>query len=133
MGVLFDGLPTILTVYQAYEDLGYDKDKILQKFKDHTYIERLKSKTAAVTYTSVGQGLSDMDSSRHSWTNEDPDWRSLASSLDIALAPGLVAAISGIIKDTKKLSTPLALSEKSAVVRSTSCRRRTSLTKIAAR
>jgi hypothetical protein len=80
-------VPSIKAVYQCYEDLGYDKDKILQKFKDHNWVQSLQTQTANITYNSVGQELSDQDSRRQSWTNEDPDWHSMANDLDASLSP----------------------------------------------
>ena len=116
MNVLFNHIPTILTVYQAYEDLGYDKDKILQKFKDHTYIDKLKTDDAKVTYGSAGQELADQDSRRHSWTNEDPDWHSLAASLDApALLEKVIHAI-GVNHGPVQVNAPLAMAAHPAAV-----------------
>jgi hypothetical protein len=78
-------LPSIKAVYECYDELGYDKDKILQKFKDHHWVQSLKAGSAEITYKSVGQELADQDSSQGSFTNEDPDWHSLADSLDAGL------------------------------------------------
>jgi hypothetical protein len=78
-------VPSIKAIYQAYEDMGYDKDKILEKFKDHNWLKSLQTESADITYKSVGQELADQDSRRSSWTNEDPDWHSIANDLDSAI------------------------------------------------
>ncbi|KAJ7813989.1 hypothetical protein B0H14DRAFT_2851492 [Mycena olivaceomarginata] len=82
MDQLLKSLPAVQAVYQACEELGYDKDKILQKFKDKKFLDSLKTETSNITYYNAAQELADMDSRRGSWTNEDPDWRSLAGQFD---------------------------------------------------
>ncbi|KAI0798224.1 hypothetical protein C8Q75DRAFT_40757 [Abortiporus biennis] len=85
-------LPTIQTIYQTYEDLGYNKEKILQKFKDHNWLKNLKSGAADITYMKVGQELLEMDSRRDSWTNEDLEWRPVAEILDRTMLPTIGGA-----------------------------------------
>ncbi|KAL0945738.1 hypothetical protein HGRIS_014883 [Hohenbuehelia grisea] len=79
---MYKSIPAIKAIYEAYEEVGYDKDKILAKFKNSHFLDSLKRETTKITYQSVGQELADMDSRRGSWTNEDPNWHSLAMVLD---------------------------------------------------
>ncbi|KAI0791760.1 hypothetical protein C8Q75DRAFT_715461 [Abortiporus biennis] len=79
-------VPGIKFLYQTYEELGYNKEKILNKFKDRTCLEDFKAEVTMITYTTVGQELLEMDSRRDSWTNEDPECRPIAATLDRALA-----------------------------------------------
>jgi hypothetical protein len=79
-------IPSIKTIYQTYESLHYDKEQILEKFKDHNWLKDLQTATANVTYDSVGQQLADQDQARGSWTNEDPDWHGLVQELNQDLA-----------------------------------------------
>ncbi|KAI0798261.1 hypothetical protein C8Q75DRAFT_709460 [Abortiporus biennis] len=74
-------IPTIKAIYHTYEELGYDTNKIMEKFKDHTWLNSLRTGSSAITYRSVGEELSVMDYSRKSWTNEDTDWRAVATLL----------------------------------------------------
>jgi hypothetical protein len=86
MDQLVQKIPTIKTIYEAYEAAGYDKDKILEKFKDTHWIDSLKTASALITYKSVSQELADQDSRRSSWTNEDPDLTTVISDLDADVA-----------------------------------------------
>ncbi|KAF9224617.1 hypothetical protein BS17DRAFT_780164 [Gyrodon lividus] len=81
---LYECVPTIKAVYDAFEKAGYDKDKIMALLKDGHFLDSLQRETKKITYQATGQDMADMDSRRGSWTNEDPDWHSIVTSLDKA-------------------------------------------------
>ncbi|EMD39523.1 hypothetical protein CERSUDRAFT_111848 [Gelatoporia subvermispora B] len=70
------------SVYQVYEACDYDKDKIIEAMKQLDIARFMKEDQDKITYYSVAKGLSDMDSNRDSWRNEDPNWEELARALD---------------------------------------------------
>lgn len=65
-----------------FESEGYNPDQIVKKLKDGNFLVSLDIISNKITYMQVGQALADQDHQRGSWTNEDPDWRSLAANLD---------------------------------------------------
>ncbi|KAI0798221.1 hypothetical protein C8Q75DRAFT_40655 [Abortiporus biennis] len=100
-------IPTIQTIYQTYEDLGYNKTKILKKFKDHNWLKNLKTRSSEITYMKVGQELAEMDSSRGSWINEDPDWHPVAENLDITMQPSSNAKMAFAMAKTTPVVHPV--------------------------
>ncbi|EAU82447.2 hypothetical protein CC1G_08198 [Coprinopsis cinerea okayama7 len=82
MEQLLVSLPGIKELYEAFESVGYDKDKILEKIKHGGYMDTTKEVVDKLTYVAAGNLLASMDHARGAWTNEDPDWYSIARALD---------------------------------------------------
>jgi hypothetical protein len=82
MEQLLVSLPGIKELYEAFESVGYDKDKILEKIKHGGYMDTTKEDVDKLTYVAAGNLLASMDHARGAWTNEDPDWYSIARALD---------------------------------------------------
>ncbi|THH34167.1 hypothetical protein EUX98_g49 [Antrodiella citrinella] len=81
---LYVWLPSIKEIYQTFEDLGYSDQKIIDRFKKRGVMKPLQEDLDAETLYKVASDLHDMDTQRGSWTNEDPNWRKTAASLEAA-------------------------------------------------
>ncbi|KAH8822204.1 hypothetical protein DL96DRAFT_1748326 [Flagelloscypha sp. PMI_526] len=93
MDLLLQSLPAIRAVYEAFEEVGYDKEKILQKFKNGNWLKSLESDSKKITYHDAGQELYNMDVRRGSWMNEDPSWQGICSQLDSSVQSFAKAAL----------------------------------------
>lgn len=74
-------LPSILDIYQTYEEAGYDPDQIIERFKTKGLMKPLQSDLQDENFHKVASDLHDVDGHRGSWMNEDPNWQSLADRL----------------------------------------------------
>ncbi|KAF9501355.1 hypothetical protein BDN71DRAFT_695471 [Pleurotus eryngii] len=104
-------LPSIVDIYQTYEEVGYDPDKIIERFKTKGLMKPLQSDLQDENFHKVASDLRDMDNNRGSWMNEDPNWQSLADRLQSTSAIN-VAAVSLSLRsasafvDAESLSDP---------------------------
>ncbi|KAJ8696996.1 hypothetical protein PTI98_006813 [Pleurotus ostreatus] len=74
-------LPSIVDIYQTYEEVGYDPDKIIERFRTKGLMKPLQSDLQDENFHKVASDLHDIDNNRGSWMNEDPNWQSLADRL----------------------------------------------------
>lgn len=91
-------------MYQTFEDLGYSDQKIIDHFKKKGVMKPLQEDLDAETFYKVASDLRDMDTQRGSWTNEDPDWRETAASLDAASK--VASAITKVMPSLLELTNP---------------------------
>lgn len=78
-------MPTIKIIYQSFESGGNSKDEIVARLKNLKFDTEVR--TGVKSFYQTAQDLRNMDEARNSWTNEDPNWQDVASSLDSANMP----------------------------------------------
>lgn len=103
-------LHNIVDIYQTYEEVGYDPDKIIERFRTKGLMKPLQSDLQDEKFHKVASDLHDMDSNRGSWMNEDPNWQSLADRLQSTSAIN-VAAVSLSLRSASALVGAEALSD----------------------
>ncbi|KAF8871928.1 hypothetical protein BD779DRAFT_1574730 [Infundibulicybe gibba] len=78
---LYLWMPIIHEIYQSFEEAGYTEAQIIQRLKDRKFDEPIREDMKDDSYYNVARSLRSMDESRGSWVNEDPNWQSLANTL----------------------------------------------------
>ncbi|KAF8878187.1 hypothetical protein BD779DRAFT_1676940 [Infundibulicybe gibba] len=78
---LFLWMPIIQEIYQFFEEAGFTEEQIIQKLKNKKFNEPIQQNMMDENYHNVARSLRDLDESRGSWVNEDPNWEKLANTL----------------------------------------------------
>ncbi|KAH8797303.1 hypothetical protein DL96DRAFT_997975 [Flagelloscypha sp. PMI_526] len=113
MDLLLQSLPAIKVVYEAFEEANYDKEKILQKFKNGNWLKSLQGDSKKITYHDAGQELYNMDVRRRSWRNEDPNWQAICSKLDSStvqlVSTAVLMSATAVASEARAATTSVAL------------------------
>ncbi|KAJ8520443.1 hypothetical protein ONZ45_g2738 [Pleurotus djamor] len=74
-------IPSITAIYQAYEEAGYDPEKIIERFKTKGLMKPLEQDLRDDSFRQAAVDLNEIDRNRGSWTNEDPNWEEIVNRL----------------------------------------------------
>ncbi|KAF8884345.1 hypothetical protein BD779DRAFT_784506 [Infundibulicybe gibba] len=80
---LFLWMPIIHEIYQTFEEAGFTEEQIIKKLKDKKFNEPIQEDMKDENYYNIARSLRDLDESRGSWVNEDPNWQTLANMLQM--------------------------------------------------
>ena len=85
------------------ESTGFSPDAIIDLLKNSGIAHSIQEDLKPETFYTAAQELNILDNRRGSWTNEDPNWESVARELDIA---DVVTSVIGAVTYARRKVEP---------------------------